>query len=134
MQVFRYHAAKAGCRKIGNSGLMEAAYSGPMCAGAFGVLAPQVLAATGGAEALLIRIDGCLTLMSKPLQVPEGTYKTSVPDGCVVVRADQLDFWVDYAADMALRGVRRVVFLDSQLPLVLMWLERRSSSRSRLVL
>ena len=134
MQVFRYHAAKAGCRKIGYSGLMEAAYTGPVCAGAFGVLEPQVMAATGGAKALLIRMDGCLTLMTRPLQVPEDAYKKSSPDGCMVVRADQLDFWADYAADMALRGVRRVVFLDSQIPLVLMWLERRSSSRDRLVL
>lgn len=134
MQVFRYNAARVGCRKLGDSGLMEAAYSGPVCAGAFDVLAPQVMAATGCANALLIRMDGCLTLMTRPLQMPEDAYKESSPDWCVVVRADQLDFWVSYAADMALRGVRCVVFLDSQIQLALMWLDRRSSSRAQLVL
>ena len=134
MNVFRYHAARAGCRKIGDSGLMEAAFSGPLCARAFSVLTPQVLAATGGAEALLIRMDACLTVMSRPLQMPDDAFNQRTPDGCIVVRADQLQLWVEHAADMALRGVRRVVFLDSQLPLVMMWLERRSSSRARLTL
>lgn len=132
MQVFRYNAAKVGCGALGDGGLMQAIYSGPVCAGAFGVLSPQVLRATGCAKALLIRMDGCLTLMARPLQVQDDQERA--PEGCVVVRADQLDFWVNYAADMALRGVRRVVFLDSQIQLALMWLDRRSSSRDQLVL
>jgi hypothetical protein len=130
MQTFRHHSARAKCGRIGVNGEMAAVYSGPVSAATFRTLSPLVLAATRGASVIVIRMDGCLTLMESPPHVPQGAYAVAAPDGCVIVRADQIDLWSGYAERMAQHGIRRVIFLDSQLPLALQWLARRSLLRA----
>lgn len=63
---------------------------------------------------------------------PSDAYKLAQPPACVIVRADQYDLWSDYAIQLSAHGVRRVVFLDSQIDLALLWLERRSAPRALL--
>lgn len=104
---------------------MKVEFSGPVCEAAFGSLAPRVLEETRGARTLAIRMDSCLMLTDRPPAVADG-YQGNTAPGCVIVRADQFDIWSDYAAMLAQVGIRRIVFLDSQLHLARLWVERRS--------
>lgn len=125
-----YHAARALCRKIGRSGIAEVVYSGPLTAAAFNALAPLALDETKEALALMIRVDGCLVLMDGPIDLPDKVHDKIGPPGCLIVRQDQRDFWCGYAATLSRRGVRRIVFLDSQLELARQWVDRQISLRT----
>lgn len=132
MKTFSYHAARAQCRHAVDSRTSYVGYFGPMCARAFSELAPQVLLETSRSDAALIRMDRCLWLSGATpvVQMRAG----HMPPACVVVRPDQYDFWVRYAAIAADAGFRRVVFLDSQLALAQEWLLRQATRRRALLL
>lgn len=127
MKTFAYHSAQARCYPVSPVGLAKVAYLGPLCNGAFKAFAPQVRCATSKARAILIKMDGCLMLMSGLPDAPDKGSLADSPPGCLIVRPDQLSFWSAYAERMAYAGLRRLVFLESQTPLALQWLERRSS-------
>lgn len=129
MKIFRHHSAQARCHPIGSHGLAKVEYSGPLSDDAFDVLAPQVRAATHDANAIMFRMDGCLLMMAQR-PAPSGRYQVDSPPACVIVSPGQYDYWVERSAMLAKNGIRRVVFLTSQLPLALLWLERRSSRRA----
>lgn len=131
MQTYNYHSTQAHCSRLGTMGLMQADYHGPLCSRAFSVLAPQVLHATQDAPAVMIRMDESLTLMEE--SPPPPGYRLDSPPACIIVRADQYTLWADYAIRLSTFGVRRVVFLDSQMELALLWLERRSTQRAQLL-
>lgn len=132
METFRYHSARAQCQRLGQFGQMQASYYGPLCERAFEHLAPQVLDATKDASALMVRMDASLMMMGRLPVPPIDGYKLAPPPACVIVRADQYAVWSDYAISLSAHGVRRVVFLDSQMDLALLWLERRSVQRALL--
>lgn len=123
VELFTYHATQARCYRANTKGLVTVVYSGPLCIKALLSIAPQVLRATCGAQALMVRLDGCLMAMGGG--VPVLGDAQSAP-GCLIVRADQFDAWSDYGVRSARLGVRRIVFLDSQIVLAQQWLARRS--------
>ena len=125
MKTFTHHAAQARCYPICRNGVAKITYSGPLTAAAFNALAPQLFKETQEARSLLIRMEGCLTLMANLGETLTNSYNSVNVPGCVIVREDQRDFWADYATVLSKQGVRRLVFLDSQLPLALDWLEQR---------
>lgn len=83
---------------------------------------PLAMQWMAGVKALAIRLDGCV------MAAPVGAVAGGETDACLLVRPDQYDFYFDYALRMADRGVKRVVFLDSQLHLAQQWIDRRSSA------
>jgi len=112
-----HHSAQAHCQRRGS--IEIAAYSGPISLEAFDALRARVVASATGAACLVLRMDRALCLMSSS-PVVQGYPAGAVP-GAVIVRVDQLDFWTDYARAMAFAGVRRAVFLDSELALCREW-------------
>ena len=109
---------------------MSAVFHGPLCLAAFEAIAPRVLGATCAAAVLVVRMDGGLTAMSQTPQVPALAYADLAPEGCIIVRRDQSALWSAYAESLAQFGIRRVVFLDSQLAAALRWVQRRSLLRA----
>jgi hypothetical protein len=99
-------------------------YLGPISETAFVYLARKVLLATKPAKVLDIHMQRCLMLAQRAA-VPVGEYQHNATPGCVIVRPDQYEAWSAYAHDLALIGVKRVVFLESQRPLAKLWLERQ---------
>ena len=108
---------------------MSAVYHGHLGLATFKALVPQVLGATRNATVVVIRMDGSVTTMARMPEVPED-YKGCAPEGCVIVRRDQFALWSGYAEKLSQQGVRRVVFLDSQLGAALRWVQRRSLLRA----
>ena len=83
---------------------------------------------TCGAPVVVIRLDGSAHIMDK---VPEAGYQGKFsPEGCFIVRRDQFALWSGYAEKLAQQGIKRVVFLDSQLNQALRWVQRRSLLRA----
>ena len=133
MAAYRHNTSRVTSELVSRSGLVEANYSGPITLAAFDVLRREVLRDTGPAPAVVLRLDKSLSLMSTPPLIPDGTYAPNSPSGAVVVRRDQYDFWLAYNRELVIRtGVKRVVFLDSQLTLAYQWAERQVlASRAR---
>ena len=126
MHTYRHNTARVTSELVSRSGLIEANYTGPLTLAAFDVLRREVLRDTGPAPAVVLRLDKSLSLMARPPLIPDGTYAPNSPSGAVVVRLDQFDMWSAYNRDLVLKtGVRRVVFLDSQLLLAYEWAERQ---------
>lgn len=126
MRNFAHHAARARCQSIAQDGLASVDFFGPWNEGAFQMLVPQVLEATQHARVLLINTQQCLMLTDSRKDAQVSGYSGKTPPGCLIVRADQFDYWSRLAVRLAREGIRRVVFLDSQLPLAHQWLQRRS--------
>lgn len=132
MQMFKHHSARATCEHIrGNIKQMLVTYSGPISLFAFEELAGRVLWATNGADALMVRVDGCVLLMDQPAADSGAAHAPHAPPACIIVRPEQAAYWTAYAALLAASGIRRVVFLDSQLELAAEWLQRQSSRARR---
>lgn len=129
--IFRRHSAKVACRELGKHGVVEANYSGPLCLSAMADLRASVLSSHADAPAMLIRMDYSLLLMTSIPLDSHAAYSGSRTPGCIVVRRDQFKIISAQALDLAKHGVRRIVFLDSQLDLALLWLERRAADRAR---
>lgn len=121
--VFSHFSAVVRCEISSDAAVVT--YSGPITNASYSALLPLATRATQGAAALMIRLDGCLTTLSDAM--PDSVV---TPEGCLVVRPDQFDFWSDYAKKSARSGVMRVVFLDSQLSLAHCWLARRALPRA----
>lgn len=125
MKTFAHHAARARCQPIASDGLASVDLFGPWNEGAFQTLVPQVLDATQHARVLVINTQQCLMLTDSRQEAQVSSYSGKTPPGCLIVRADQFDYWSRLAVRLAREGVRRVVFLDSQMPLAYQWLQRR---------
>ena len=119
MITFTHHSARVVCRRKGRLAL--ACYSGPMCHQAFEALRLRVVQASSGAACLVLRVDRSLCLMGANPFV-NGYSPVAVP-GAVIVRPDQYSLWSDYAQVMAQAGIRRAVFLDSELELCRQWVD-----------
>ena len=129
MQTFRHHAASADCAQTGELAGMSAVLRGPLSAAAFGSLGPQVMNVTRGAPVVVIRLDGSAHVMEQMPEAKEGQ-DYYAPEGCIIVRRDQSALWSAYADNLAQYGIKRVVFLDSQLNQALRWVQRRSLLRA----
>ena len=119
MITFAYHSARVACKRKGRLAL--AYYSGPMCIQAFEELRPRVVQASTGAACLVLRMNKSLSLMGSAPFV-QGYRPGAVP-GAVIVRPDQYAMWSSYAQAMAQAGIRRAVFLDSELELCRQWVD-----------
>lgn len=131
VQIFRHHSAQLRCSRVNPSGLAHVAYSGVLSRGAFSALEPMALDATYAARAFMMRTDGCVLAMSSAKGSESIRHKPDAPPGCIVTSASQVDFWKNYASALSEMGIRRVVFLDSQIVLAFRWLERRSLLRAQ---
>ena len=109
---------------------MSTVYRGPLCVAAFGSLEPQVMSVTCDAPVVVIRLDGSVHVMEQMPEAEKGHQGHYAPEGCIIVRRDQFALWSGYAEKLAQQGIRRVVFLDSQLNQALRWLQRRSLLRA----
>lgn len=124
-QVYRYHSARARVREIGG-GVHEIEYTGAMTPKAFHALREDVLEATRGAQALVIRVDRGFFAMAQIRPSTRSAYAHNDAPGAVVGRQDQLGYWVDYSMGAAEIGIMRAVFLDSQMTMALEWARRHA--------
>lgn len=120
-ETFRHHSAKVHVCRRGVVAI--ASYTGPLCNQAFDVLRPRVVTAVSGAQCLVIRMDRSLCLMGESPGAPNGTYRRCAAPGAVIVRPEQLDLWQDYAKAMATIGVRRGIFLNSEMEMCREWID-----------
>ena len=125
MKTTRYGSARVSSGVISRSGLVEAAYSGPLTRAAFSVLRREVLFDTRPAPCVVLRMDKSLTLMTDLPDIPTGTYTPTAPTGAVIVRPDQYEMWTAYNRKLTRLGVMRAVFLDSHAALAYEWAERQ---------
>ena len=130
MPTFRHHTAHAHCNQIGGGAEISAVFHGSLCLAAFEAIVPRVLGEACAATVLVVRMDGSLTAMRRTPKVQESAYGGVSPEGCIIVRRDQSALWSAYADNLAQYGIRRVVFLDSQLAAALRWVQRRSLLRA----
>ena len=114
-----HHSARVACHRSGDVAIAN--YSGPLCMTAFESLRPRVIKESSGAACLVLRMDRSLCLMGE-IPAIKGYAIVSAP-GAVIVRPDQLDLWTDYARAMSFVGIRRAVFLDSELALCRDWVD-----------
>lgn len=120
-QTFRHYSAKVHVCRRGQVAI--ASYTGPLCDQAFAVLRPRVVTAVTGAQCLVLRMDRSLCLMGEAPGIPDGAYRRGAAPGAVIVRPEQLDLWKDYARAMSSVGVRRGIFLNSELELCREWVD-----------
>lgn len=119
--VLKSHSSIARCVRHG--ALSTITYSGPIGRSGFLALGERVIRSTSGSSCLLVRMDVALLTMLDMPTIELGVFDGDVPPGAIIARADQYDLLADYAERMALAGVRRVVFLDSQMALCRMWVD-----------
>lgn len=128
MRVFGHHSARARCRHFQPQGVGCITYSGLVGQAALETLEPLAMGELGRAQALIIRLDGCVLI------APNGALMTGLESGrdaCVLVRPEQYDVYAEYALHMADQGVKRVVFLNSQAHLAQEWIDRRVAAALR---
>ena len=126
MKTIGNHSARASFQAIADYNFVEVNYTGVLAFTSLAYLQKIVLAETLDIPALVLRMDRALVAMSC---VPVSERRAYGPAGAIVVRPDQFDLGSDYAQKMAAIGVRRVVFLESQLCLAYEWAEQRAQRR-----
>lgn len=128
MKTIQYHAAAARFKAVSSFNFVEVNYKGPLSLTSLGYLQGVVLAETRDIPALVLRMDRALLALASIPVADKMKYK---PAGALVVRPDQFDLCASYAESLAVIGVRRVVFLESQLALAYEWAEQRAQKRVR---
>lgn len=132
MQVARYLGARTICTHIARTGIVEADYQGAMTQLAFATLRTESLRKMPHAAGFVVRLDRALIAMGRAPTVCADSYPADAAPGALIVRPDQYELWVAYAAQAAQHGVMRSVWLDSMVPLALQWVERQvAAARSR---
>jgi hypothetical protein len=123
----RYGSARAGSALVCRStGICEATYSGPITMDAFSILRRSVLEDTDGSPCTVIRMDKCVMPAEAMPRAPAGTYTSMAAPGAVIVRPDQYRVWSEYARNLAVIGVMRAVFLDSNASVAYEWAQRQA--------
>ena len=111
MHNIRYNAARGSVGVICNtSGLVEANYSGPLCARVFDALRTEMMVTTDKARASVVRLDRSLILASALPKLPPGKIDTA--PAALIVRPEQYDIFFEYAKQLATQGALRLVFRD----------------------
>ena len=124
LHTIRYNAARGSVGVICNkTGLVEAAYSGPLSVKAFDALREDMMGTTDHAPCSVIRLDKALLLTDSLPKVPD--HHIDVPPAALIVRRDQYEVFEDYARKLAKQGVLRVVLLDSYAHLAYEWAVRQ---------
>jgi hypothetical protein len=125
-EVVTVRAARAELSDVRN-GVVEVAYAGVMTASTFELLRAEVLLATIGAKALVLRMDKLVHLMdwAHPCLAP--AYPPDTPPAAVVCSAGQLGSWRLYSQQAAEYGVMRAVFSRHQLTLARDWAVRHAA-------
>lgn len=110
----RVFSCNSGCVQVRQVGadVWCARYSGLLCKETFSSLRRDVLQATHGAKAMLLRMNRSMTLVAPP--VPKDDYKLNKAPGVIVVRPDQYAMWMEYAQLMAKIGVVRAIVLQTE--------------------
>lgn len=130
MVKFRHNAARVRLNRIGGSGVVEAAYTGPLTSKAFDTLRTDALAAASSSHGFVVRVDsGLFAFDPDAPPVWAHSYAANMTPGAIITRPDQYLSWVGYAAEAAKHGVMRSVWLQSHAPLAYEWVLRASSAR-----
>jgi hypothetical protein len=130
MDTFRYNAARVKLNRIGGSGVVEAAYTGPLTTKSFDTLRTDALASAANSHGFVIRVDtGLITFDPDAPPVWAHSYSANMAPGAIITRPDQYLSWVGYAAEAAKHGVMRSVWVASHAHLAYEWTLRASSAR-----
>ena len=124
--VLTVQSSRAEVSEVGR-GVIEVAYSGVMTASMFEMLRAEVLGATAGAKALVIRMDRLVHLIDWDHPRIAPAYPADTPPAAVVSSAAQIAQWRAYGQQAAAYGVMRAVFSQHQLPLAREWAARHAA-------
>ena len=128
MKTFSYNAARGQVGVIcKSSGLVEAIYTGPLCAKSFNALRGEMLETKNGAGASVIRLDKSLILEMSLPELPPGML--DVAPACLIVRRNQYAIFQDYANRLSKQGVIRLVFVEGYAHLAYQWALKRCAER-----
>lgn len=134
MKTIRYHAATVRISWLPSSarGVVEARVSGPLSQAAFDALRPQVMDAIRPAAAVVVRFDTALGAITRTPDVGEQVNQwKGHPPIAYVTTAMQYELWRAYVFSLAKHGIRRAVFLASQLSLAYAWAESQALHHQR---
>jgi len=129
MQNFKFNAARVSTECLTNSGLCVAVYTGPLTQNSFDALRTEALQATAHCSAYLVRLDRALIAITDAPPIEDHSYLPNTPAGAMIVRADQYEFWQDYALRASKFGVIRTVWTEPNARLAYEWALRRACLR-----
>ena len=109
-----------------SSGLIEVTYTGILTEKNLSQMRDLVIDATQGANGVVIRLDRALLATNVGGSSPRPNQRLSNAPAAFVVSAEQYDSAVAYSAAVAEFGIRRVVFLTSQIEQARAWAQRNS--------
>lgn len=128
MEAFNHLSARALIRPMPS--FHEVRFSGVLGRPSFCALRLDVMDSTRGANVLVLRLeDSILALADVP--EPPSINLLGMPAGAYVVNDEQYGQMAAYSRMLAGVGVRRVVFLRSQLLMAYRWAEIYSNPRTR---
>lgn len=111
---FNRLSGRATVRQVGVD-VWNVGYSGFIANSCFADLRGDVIQATHGASAVLLRMDKAIAFTSP--DVRREAYKLNPAPGVVVVRRDQYSLWAEYAKQTAQVGIIRAIVLADELPM-----------------
>ena len=132
--TFRYLTAKAThrVRSCVSGKIAEVSYFGPLSTAAFDALAPPLIQATDHSiSAVVLRSDCSLSILDALPAAHKSAYPEDFPALAHVCRAEDYDFWQAYAKKQAGIGIRRVIFLESQLAMAYAFAEQSALQHAR---
>jgi hypothetical protein len=124
-QVFSHHSARAACRVQGR--VLTVNFSGAINQAGFCALDLAVMPLRIGNLVALERMDKALTMTSSS-PLCDRAWPRGTPPSVVIVRDDQYAMASEFCAFLALRGVIRIVFKQSQTAMALRLVARIADS------
>ena len=106
--------------------VVESVYTGAVGLDQYMRLRDHAIRTTKGAVGLVIRLDTCL-LISPPPPVVLDTWGDNPCAGAIVVSPEQMSLVEDHARALSILGVRRTVWLASELRLAYEWAAARAA-------
>ena len=110
VNVFRHNAARVTVNPLGESGLFEVCYLGPIGQEAFASLRDQALDATIGATGLVLRMEKALLTVDSLEQPKTQAYARNPVPAAMVARDDQRVMLASYYLGLRDSGVLRALF------------------------
>jgi hypothetical protein len=129
MTEFRHHSARAVCA-ISAGGVSTVSFYGLVDRKGMSFLRIQVHKFILPTLAAVVRLDGALLTLGHGVLEDTDASIRGGPDAAVIVRDEDYEMGMAYARHMAGLGVKRLIFLPSQIALAHRWAEARVRSVS----
>lgn len=129
MPEFRYHSARAVCATADN-GISTVNFYGMVDQKGMAFLRSCVHEYTRPARAVIARLDGALLMLDRGFLEGANAAAHDGPDVAVIVSDEHYEMGMAYARRMAGIGVKRLIFLPSQILMARRWAECRARSKS----